>query len=825
MKRSLFTLSMMLLIMSGCIREDLGDAENTPVFVAETEEFDARTKTSLSSNYTVVWSTGDLLSIFQGGSIADKYQVKAESAGSTNGKFSIIKNQGGSVDGDFTGGTEVSFDANVAIYPYGDNHSCNPVYDDSDRVTAYQINGVMIPSVQQYSLNSFPEESFLMVALTNGMSDHTLKFKNVCGGLKLQLKGNVVVERIELKGNADEALAGNARVTVYADGSVPSISLTGNASRTVVLECGGVALNEEQATTFIMTVPPTAFAEGFTITITGSDGNKKELTTTKSNSVTRSNILAMPEITVDFTLPAPEGLDYIDEYGINHGKGVNIDGVIWAPVNCGYYPTGFEYGKLYQWGRKYGQGYEGYLVKNGPVSIYAGNESTNANVCFVSMTSNWYKEDYDNWWNLGDDSEPVKSEYDPCPEGWRIPIYSELDGLRKNRSSWIDENGMSGYFFSGKKTYSSEVSQIFFPVGGYNSLSYDYNDIYYNSGYGEYWASNGSLFFNKNSVRMSTYSMGGHSGYSIRCVQDDVEMIPVSEIRLDKTSLSLEKDETYTLLAEILPSDANHQSLTWYSEDESVAKVTPEGKVTAVFYGKTKVIAFAGLKVVECDVTVPFNEKDIAENDLIDYVQDGENYGKGTIINGIVWAPVNCWDGDEGWCYYQWGSPFGLWSGIRAVKGPVSSAGYQFVAWDRANGDWYTPNYDNPQWGGSPCPEGWRVPSSLELEILSQHYSDWTEKDGEEGIWFSGLSQYSDDLPRVFMPACGFLSPKIFDDNKETDPEVRAYAYSYGGYGYYWSATSESGLSWCMAFDYGLTVQMMNAERAYGFTIRCVQDL
>jgi hypothetical protein len=51
--------------------------------------------------------------------------------------------------------------------------------------------------------------------------------------------------------------------------------------------------------------------------------------------------------------------DYVDEYGINHGPGVEIGGVIWAPVNCGYNETDFKYGKLYQWGRKYGQGYNG----------------------------------------------------------------------------------------------------------------------------------------------------------------------------------------------------------------------------------------------------------------------------------------------------------------------------------------------------------------------------------------------------------------------------------------------------------------------------------
>lgn len=81
--------------------------------------------------------------------------------------------------------------------------------------------------------------------------------------------------------------------------------------------------------------------------------------TEKVNEVLRSSLLVMPEISICDSPSEgnePEEGDYVDEYGINHGQGIEVGGVIWAPVNCGYKAAtadskGFPYGKLYQWGR------------------------------------------------------------------------------------------------------------------------------------------------------------------------------------------------------------------------------------------------------------------------------------------------------------------------------------------------------------------------------------------------------------------------------------------------------------------------------------------
>ena len=168
--------------------------------------------------------------------------------------------------------------------------------------------------------------------------------------------------------------------------------------------------------------------------------------------------------------PEPKEGDYIDEYGINHGQGVEIDNIVWAPVNCGYHATDYQWGKLYQWGRKYGQGYYSNRATTpefaeGGVSLQRGQLEANKNIFFKgsSDTSDWLYPQDATLWNSGTEESPVKTEYDPCPSGWRVPTYSELCKLRGNRSSWTTYNfTQSGYWFSGTSPYSTDVSCVFF---------------------------------------------------------------------------------------------------------------------------------------------------------------------------------------------------------------------------------------------------------------------------------------------------------------------------------------------------------------------------
>ncbi len=606
------------------------------------------------------------------------------------------------------------------------------------------------------------------------------------------------------------------------------------------------------------------------VSMTGMVTAKKEGTATITVTTNDGGKTAACEVTVKNQVPSePQEGDYIDEYGINHGQGVEIGGVVWAPVNCGYHKDDFKYGKLYQWGRKYGQGYDGDLydingnktgtyadatvptVTSAPVPLSTGQSESNEEFFYknTSYPYNWLYSPDIYLWNNGTEDNPVKTEYDPCPEGWRVPTYGELDELNDNRSSWTtDENGQIGYWFSGSKSYSSSAPRVFFPAAGFR-----YNDglANYRGFNGYYWSSRPSsnnaycLGFYSSNTGMD-YNLRAY-GYSVRCVLDDGELVPVTSVTLNESSLAIDEGDTYTLSVTISPSDANHKSAHWWSDDESIATVDQTGKVTAVSAGTATITAMAGMKTATCQVTV--KDQSVAqEGDYID--EYGVNHGQGVAIGGVVWAPVNCGYHETDFKYgklYQWGRKYGQgYDGelydingnktgtytdatIPTMKsGPVSLSEGQSEG--NKNKFYYNSNYpydwlnnpDDELWNSGtesdpvkteydPCPEGWRVPTYGELAELNDNRSSWTtNENGQIGYWFSGSKSYSSSVPRVFFPAAG-------------RSDYGGNAYRRGYYGYYWSSRPSYDYAYLLYFSSSYSY-MDSYYRAYGYSVRCVQE-
>ena len=108
------------------------------------------------------------------------------------------------------------------------------------------------------------------------------------------------------------------------------------------------------------------------------------------------------------------------------------------------------------------------------------------------------------------------------------------------------------------------------------------------------------------------------------------EIIPVSQITLNKTETSIPVGNSETLTATVAPENAANKALTWASSDEDVATVAPDGTVTAVKAGAATITATAADgsgKSAVCKVTVTGDTTPPAhEHRYGDWSKDGTNH-------------------------------------------------------------------------------------------------------------------------------------------------------------------------------------------------------
>lgn len=86
----------------------------------------------------------------------------------------------------------------------------------------------------------------------------------------------------------------------------------------------------------------------------------------------------------------------------------------------------------------------------------------------------------------------------------------------------------------------------------------------------------------------------------------NAKVIPVSDVTLNKTELTLTEGESETLTATVKPDNATDKTLSWSSSDATVASVDDNGKVTALKAGTATITVKTkdGEKTATCKVTV-----------------------------------------------------------------------------------------------------------------------------------------------------------------------------------------------------------------------------
>ena len=470
MKKALLFGLMAMLAATGCQKVEKSDAvSDSKPFTATVEAIvdDAmgvETKTSLNSTGNILWKQGDQISIFAGSTINEQYQVTDASDGRTAASLYQVTSPG------FVAGSEIN--NNVAFYPYA------ATAEIQKNGATYVIGDLALPSTQNYASASFGNGAFPMTAVTSSKSDYNLKFKNVLGGLKLQLKGTAAITSISITGNNNEKLCGAAQVTV-SNTAAPAIALTDATAKTVTLDCGdGVQLSANTATVFIIALPPMTMNGGFTITVTDSQNKQMEIKTTKSQTITRSNLLSMPAVTFVAPDPTPVPAQAVD-LGLTSG-------LKWASCNVGA-SAPEEYGDYFAWGETapyYTAGHS----QDDPCSNWIGDK-TGYNWASYSLCNGSYntqkKYCTDSSYGNVDNNTELDPEDDAATANWggtwRMPTLADWQELLNECTwTWTSQNGVNGRLVTGPNNNS-----IFLPAAGFRGNA----GLRHAGSYGYYWSS------------------------------------------------------------------------------------------------------------------------------------------------------------------------------------------------------------------------------------------------------------------------------------------------------------------------------------------------
>ena len=764
------------IVLFSCENLNIGVQRSEIIIAASFDGDSPETKTAISEvtseKVKFTWLSGDAINVFFGATDGGIFVTDS------NNEVARFKGTIGAVTG---GGDDLSGETGLwGVYPYDRNTVC-----DGSSIT------LTLPHKQDAKADNLADDLFPSVARS---TNFVMAFNPICGSISFKVSSDDIV-KVTLSGNDNEKLAGKAKVSMELGGKpeVEDVS-DGQTVLSMTAPDGGCF---EPGKSYYFVFYPSDFEKGLTLTYYKKD-SYASFVYNNAYPVKRNEFGSISAKDGSLTFVKTDG-HYIDEYGINHGPGVEIGGVFWAPVNCGYHASDYKWGKLYQLGRKYGQGYSGILfdingngvgeysdasipiIENNYISIIGGNLIKNQQI-YYSDNSDWAFPPNDQAWNAGTQDSPLKTVYDPCPKGWRLPTLGELKALVVNYSPWTTHENQPGRWFSGPYTYRENVPQVFFPAAG----CYESTGASKRGKRGGYWSSDYSgtracdIYFSPDNINI--YDEHRSDAYSVRCVYDinaynvegkdpeEITDFSISALTFASSSIKIFEGDVTPLAGMLLPIDATYYDITWGSNTPSVATVDNCGHVSGLKAGEAVITATVGGVSATCSVIVSKPLKYIDEYGL--------DHGAGTAVGITVWAPVNCGYHEVDYPYgklYQWGRKYGQGysdeydKAPEIVKGAVSldegqnpdNANRFYTSWTNVPKTdlWNFGTSEDPQKSSyDPCPKGWRLPTWEELAALVGNYSPWMTHEGQPGRWLSGPYNYQEDVPQVFFPAAGMRS-------------------------------------------------------------------
>ena len=837
------------LLLSSCAVEEVPVTEHTILAVMEGDQ----TRTSVTDEGVFSWSSGDEVWLHT----------------TTGYVVGTLESGAGTASANFKYGPYVGELTGKSVYPHNMGHSIS-----GDELS------IVLPA--SYDLgSSLTNTNAAMYGVDEG---GTIRFNHLAGVMRFSFKSAPVgTDKFTI--TLDKKINGTFTADLTADYPVLETEATAvESEKTVTINFDALT----SVTDINLYVPlPLGTYESLALSLSAGEESVWTYSNTVTNTINRKSLLLMPQVSMGGSIGGEiedgepsdsQPVYYVDEYGVNHGEGVEIDGVVWAPVNCGYHETDYKFGKYYQWGRKYGQGYtndEGYLggygqdatsftLSDGGVSLDEGQLSSNASVFYKGNDNgDWLSSQNDKLWNSGTEDAPVKTEYDPCPEGWRVPTSEELSSLIQNKD-W-KYNPVEGYSFSGSQTYSAAAPQIFLIAADW--IKPDGGSANGRGTSGSYWSSSVSgtdasrlVYLEPGDNVCLMHNIDRVYGCSVRCVKegsqssgDQLLASSASDLGTDGTANSyiVSKSGTY----KFKPVKGNSSTSVGSVSSVEVLWESFGTDVTPNVGDLIKTVNYdAGYVVFATPSSFTRGNAVIAAKDadgnilwswhiwLTDEPQGQEYYNNaGTMMDRNLGA-TSATPGDVGalGLHYQWGrkDPFMGSSSISSSTLAVSTITWpSAVASSSATGtvdyailnpttfvtasssskyDWHYASRDNTLWTTSdktksiydPCPAGWRVPDGGSDGIWSKAGFDDTTYDRTNGCISFSISSPS----TTWYPASGYRYGHVGSLE------------GIGDYGYYWSASPCGNDAYSLSFEHGTVGPSFICSRAYCCSVRCLQE-
>ena len=231
--------------------------------------------------------------------------------------------------------------------------------------------------------------------------------------------------------------------------------------------------------------------------------------------------------------------------------------------------------------------------------------------------------------SLKEEYTALKTELDNLKEIYNMAYNAYTEGLKDTTLSETEKTTLKTAYETASANYQNKGTEYNSKISEYNSKVNEINakikeltPMYIESN----WTKT-----TDNKISVDTTKFSGEQPYAVwaklitssgtyydetiyTMTGTKAAEIDVTGVSLDKTTLSLVQDSSYTLTATITPSDATNKKLIWKSEDEDIATVV-NGKVTAKSVGTTTITVSTddGDYTATCKVDV--TKKSIPSND------------------------------------------------------------------------------------------------------------------------------------------------------------------------------------------------------------------